>query len=174
MLYNFRCHFHIPLTGGSDGKESACNAGDLGSVLGLWRFPGGGHGNPLQSSCLEKPHGWRSLAGYCPWGHKELYMTERLSTHSNSQTDNSNSATQLTLSPVYFQQLSGDSTTSVSTGILYSVSSVSPLILSSLPLPLKSPFFFPSYFSDSLLIHLPDSDFTSSHTILHVAMSFIS
>ena len=41
--------------GGSDGKESACNAGDLGSVPGLGRSPGGGHGNPLQYSCLENP-----------------------------------------------------------------------------------------------------------------------
>ena len=40
-------------SGGSDGKESACNAGDLGSILGLGRTPGRGHGNPLQYSCLE-------------------------------------------------------------------------------------------------------------------------
>ena len=66
---------------GSDGKESACNAGNLGSIPGLGRSPGGGHGNPLQYSCLENPHGQRSLAGYGPWGHKELDMTERLSTH---------------------------------------------------------------------------------------------
>ena len=39
--------------GGSHGKESACNAGDLGLIPGLGRFPGGGHGNPLQYSCLE-------------------------------------------------------------------------------------------------------------------------
>ena len=39
--------------GGSDGKESACNAGDLGLITGLGSFPGGGHGNPLQYSCLE-------------------------------------------------------------------------------------------------------------------------
>ena len=39
--------------GGSDRKESACNVGDLGSIPGLGRFPGGGHGNPLQYSCLE-------------------------------------------------------------------------------------------------------------------------
>ena len=42
--------------GGSEGKESACNAGDLvlslGSILGLGRSLGGGHGNPLQYSCL--------------------------------------------------------------------------------------------------------------------------
>ena len=47
--------------GGSDGKESACNPGDLGSVPGLGRFPGGGPGNQLQYSCLENPHGQRSL-----------------------------------------------------------------------------------------------------------------
>ena len=36
-------------------KESACNAGDLGSIPGLGRSPGGGHGNTLQYSCLENP-----------------------------------------------------------------------------------------------------------------------
>ena len=41
--------------GGSDGKESTCNAGDLGSIPGLGRTPGGGNGNPLQYSCLENP-----------------------------------------------------------------------------------------------------------------------
>ena len=54
--------------GGSEGKESACNAGDLGSIPGLGRSPGGGHGNTPQYSCLENPHGQRSLAGYSPWG----------------------------------------------------------------------------------------------------------
>ena len=38
---------------GSEGKESACNAGDLGSIPGLGRYPGGRHGNPLLYSCLE-------------------------------------------------------------------------------------------------------------------------
>ena len=47
--------------GGSDGKESPCNAGDLGSIPGLGRSPGGGHGNPLQRSCLENLHGWKNL-----------------------------------------------------------------------------------------------------------------
>ena len=41
--------------GGSDGKESAYNAGDPGSVPGLERSPGEGHGNPPQCSCLENP-----------------------------------------------------------------------------------------------------------------------
>ena len=66
--------------GGSDSKESACNAGDPGSVPGSGRSLGGGHGNPLQYSCLENPHGQRSLAGYSPCGGKESGMTEQLST----------------------------------------------------------------------------------------------
>ena len=52
--------------GSSEGKETTCNAGDLGSIHGLGRSPGGGHGNPLQFSCLENPHGQRSLEGYSP------------------------------------------------------------------------------------------------------------
>ena len=62
--------------GGSDSKESACNLGDQESIPGLGRSPGGGHGNPHQYSCLENPHGQRSLAGYSPWGGKELDTTE--------------------------------------------------------------------------------------------------
>ena len=63
-------------TGDSDSKESACNAGDLGSISGLGRSPGGGHGIPLQYSCLENPYGQNSLAGYNLWGKKESGMTE--------------------------------------------------------------------------------------------------
>ena len=65
---------------GLDGKDSACNRGDLGSIRGLGRFPGEGHSNPLQHSCLENIHGQRSLAGYSPRGRKESDTTERLST----------------------------------------------------------------------------------------------
>ena len=65
----------IPVFGGfpsgSDGKESTCNVGDLGSITWLGRSPGEGQGNPLQYSCLENPHEQRSLAGYSPRGHKE-------------------------------------------------------------------------------------------------------
>ena len=43
----------INFPGGSDGKASACNAGDLGSIPGSERSPGEGNGNPLQHSCLE-------------------------------------------------------------------------------------------------------------------------
>ena len=49
--------------GGSDSKECACNVGDLGSIPGLGRSSGGGHSNSLQYSCLENPHGQRSLVG---------------------------------------------------------------------------------------------------------------
>ena len=60
--------------GGSAGKESACNAGDLGSIPGLGRCPGEGNGYPLQYSGLEN-----SMDCIIPWGCKESDMTERLS-----------------------------------------------------------------------------------------------
>ena len=74
-------YFYLPIRsegfpGGSDGEESACNAGDLGLIPRLGRSPGGGHGNSLQYSRLENSHGQRCLAGYSPWGCKESDMTE--------------------------------------------------------------------------------------------------
>ena len=54
---------------------------DVGSIPGSGRSPGEGTGYPLQYSCLEKSHGQRSLAGYSPWGCKELDTTEWLNTH---------------------------------------------------------------------------------------------
>ena len=71
------------------GKASACNARDLGSIPGSGRSPGEGNGNPLQHSCLEKSHGWRSLIGYSSWGRKESDTTERL------HFQNANGETQL-------------------------------------------------------------------------------
>ena len=65
----------LDFPGASDSKESTCNAGDLGLIPGLGRSPGGGLGNPLQYSCLENPHGQRSLVGCSPWGHKESDTT---------------------------------------------------------------------------------------------------
>ena len=70
-----------------NSKESACNAGDADLIPGLERSPGGGHANPLQYSCLENPQGQRSLAGYSPWGRKELDTTEQLNTYLN-KTEN--------------------------------------------------------------------------------------
>ena len=61
--------------GGSVSKESARSAEDAGSIPELGGSPGGGHGNPLQYSCLENPHGQRSLLGY---SHKESDTTEQL------------------------------------------------------------------------------------------------
>ena len=66
--------------GSSTSKESTCSAGDLGLIPGLGRSPAGGHGHPLQYSCLENPLGQRNLAGYSPCSRKESYMTDRLST----------------------------------------------------------------------------------------------
>ena len=75
------CYFiSMGFSGGFDGKESACNARDLGLIPGLERPPGEGHGNQLLYSCLENPHGQRCLAGYSPWGCKELDTTEPRST----------------------------------------------------------------------------------------------
>ena len=62
--------------GSSDGTESACNAGDLGSILGSGRSPGEGNGNPLQYTCLENP--MDSLVDHSPWGRKESDVTEQL------------------------------------------------------------------------------------------------
>ena len=63
--------------GGSVSKKSVCDAEDPGSILGSGRSPGGGHGNRLQYSCLEKPQGQRRLVGYSPQGRKESDTTER-------------------------------------------------------------------------------------------------
>ena len=72
--------------GGSDGKESACNAGDLGSIPGLGRSPRGGHGNPLQYSCLENPHGQKSLAGYTVQGVGKSQTRLSNSAHAHPPT----------------------------------------------------------------------------------------
>ena len=67
----------LSFPGGSDGKESACSAGDPGSIPGLGRSPGKGNGNPLQCSCLEKSMdggAWRATA----MGREESDVTERL------------------------------------------------------------------------------------------------
>ena len=49
----FSCSAACGITGGPDGKKSACNARDLSSIPGSGRSPGGGNGNPLQYPCLE-------------------------------------------------------------------------------------------------------------------------
>ena len=63
----------------SVGKESACNAGDLGSIPGSGRSPGEGNGNPLQYSCLENPMdrgAWRESRG--SHGHRGVHGVTRV------------------------------------------------------------------------------------------------
>ena len=61
--------------GSSDGKESACNTGDLGSIPGLGRSPRE-EWQPIPVFLTGESHGQKSLVGYSPWGCKELDMTE--------------------------------------------------------------------------------------------------
>ena len=69
----------IGFPGGSEGKESICNAGNSDSIPGWGRYPGEGNGYPVQYSCLEnfmdRGDWW---VGYSPWGHKESVMTEQV------------------------------------------------------------------------------------------------
>ena len=68
-------------SGDTDGKESACSAGDLGSIPGLGRLE---KGMATHSSILAwRIYGQRSLVGYSPWGRKEPDTTERLTHTAN-------------------------------------------------------------------------------------------
>ena len=62
------------------GKESTCNAGDMGSIPGSGSSPGGGHGNPLQYSCLENPMDWRV------WWATVHRVTESLTMEANEHS----------------------------------------------------------------------------------------
>ena len=64
--------------GSSDGKESACNAGDLYLIPGSGRFPGEGNGYPLQCSCLENSMDRGAWRATVQWDCKESDTTERL------------------------------------------------------------------------------------------------
>ena len=69
---------HQGFPGGSVVKNLPANAegaGDVGSIPGSGRSPGGGHGNPLQYSCLENPHGQRNLTGTAQGVAKEWDVT---------------------------------------------------------------------------------------------------
>ena len=77
----------IGFLGGSDSKESACNAGDLGLIPGSGRSPGEGNGNALQCSCLENSMDrgtWRATV----YGVAELDTTDRL-THTHTDENKS-------------------------------------------------------------------------------------
>ena len=83
---NFSLHsscFYVGFPRSPHSKESACDAGDLGSIPGSGRSPREGSGYPLQYSCLENSMDRGAMAGYSPggcspWHCKELDMTEPL------------------------------------------------------------------------------------------------
>ena len=72
------CEPVLGFPGGSDGKDSACNAGNPVSISGLGRSPGEGNGNPLQYSCLENPMDRRAWRANSLWGCKESDTAEWL------------------------------------------------------------------------------------------------
>ena len=91
LFYNLMRETHLEIitedpgvflgfSGGSDSKESACNAGELGSILGLERSPGGGHGNPLQCSCLENP--WTEEPGGLQFMGSQRVRHDRVMKHT--------------------------------------------------------------------------------------------
>ena len=67
--------------GGSVFKNPPVNAGDVGLIPGLVRFPWKGKWQPTPVFLPEESHGQQSLVGYSPWGPKELDMIERLHFH---------------------------------------------------------------------------------------------
>ena len=77
----------LELPGGSDGKESSFNAGNLGLIPGWWKRPWRREWQLTPIFLPEKFHGQRSLADYSSWGCKELDMTKLL-THTHTHTHN--------------------------------------------------------------------------------------
>ena len=75
-MHLHRCTKDFP--GGSDGKESACNMGDLGSIPGSGRAPLRKEWQPILLFFPGESHGQRSLVGYSPWDNKESDMTKWL------------------------------------------------------------------------------------------------
>ena len=83
-MHIYLCDIYTRIWGflrGSEGKESACNAGDPGLSPELGKSPGEGNGNPFWVLLPGKSHGQRRLEGYSPWGCKELDVTEQLHFH---------------------------------------------------------------------------------------------
>ena len=72
-----KCTYFGP-PGDSDGKEYACNAGDIGLIFWARKIPWGRKRLPTPVYLPREFHGQRSLAGYSPWGHKEVDTTEQL------------------------------------------------------------------------------------------------
>ena len=78
LLFTSSVSFIRAFPGGSEGKVSACNAGDPGLIPGSGRSPGEGNGNPLQYSCLENPGWMEKPGGLQSMGSQESNMTEQL------------------------------------------------------------------------------------------------
>ena len=79
VLFFLWLEYSLGFLGGTRIRNSLANAGDVrdaSSIPDLGRSPGGGHGYPLQYSCLENPHGQQSLVGYSPRDCKESETTE--------------------------------------------------------------------------------------------------
>ena len=85
LLYTWTYIVHLVLgfPGGSDGKGSACNTGDPGSIPGLRKSPGEGNGNPLQYSCLKNSIDRGAWQATVDGGLKQSDTTERL-THTHA------------------------------------------------------------------------------------------
>ena len=85
-------------SGGLDDKECACNVGDPGSIPGLGRSPGRGHGNPLQYSCLENP--WIEEPGRLHFvGWQKILDTTEWLTHFHNSNHGQTSAFPLSAHP---------------------------------------------------------------------------
>ena len=80
-FYLFSENLFVRIPQGSEGKESTCNAGDLGLIPGLGRFSWRREQLPTLVFLPGEIHGQRSLAGYTPWGRRESDTTGRLSLH---------------------------------------------------------------------------------------------
>ena len=78
VIIKLRVNVSSDVPGGSDGKESACSAGNLGMMPGWGRSPGGRAWRPTPVFLPGEFHGQRSLAVYSPWGCKESDTTEKL------------------------------------------------------------------------------------------------
>ena len=90
-MYSFQCLFIVCMgfPGGSDGKESACHVGDLGSIPWVGKIPWRREWLPAPVFLPGKFHGRGNLLGHSPWGHKELDTIEQLTlSHSHHTMGN--------------------------------------------------------------------------------------
>ena len=79
---------YLDFPGSSDGKASVYNAGDLGLIPGLGRFPGEGNGNPLQYSCLENPMDGGAWCRLLFMGSQSPYLSPKSNYNQNKTKEN--------------------------------------------------------------------------------------